>query len=80
MKKPKLGDWVVVNHKLVREKMGLHYSWKIVMLPKPLYVCVVGTRTIGNGFLTKNKMYVHREQKKAYLVAKDLRSTFYVYL
>ena len=84
--KLKLGDKVVARYKLVRENKGNQRGWKVQMLPKPIEVMIVGVRVLSNGYIDKHYYvpsvtieYTSRETKKAYLVAPNLKQTFYIF-
>lgn len=79
----KLGQKITVNHKLVRERQGRHFSWKIQMFPSPIEVTVVGVRVLNNGKMENDsgeRYYLPTTSKRAIMVAANLKSTFYVYL
>ena len=81
--KLKLGDKVVARYKLVRENKGNQRGWKVQMLPKPIEVMIVGVRVLSNGDMRYEEegfpVYTVRETKKAYLVAPNLKQTFYIF-
>lgn len=79
MREYKLGEEITVLHKLVREKQGNKYWWKIQMLPKVATGIVVGVRTLTNGEKNKFGIYVHQQHKRAVLVAINLKQTILIF-
>jgi hypothetical protein len=79
MRKYELGEEITVLHKLVREKQGNKYWWKIQMLPKVTDGIVVGIRTLTDGENNKFGIYEHREHKRAVLVAINLKQTILMF-
>lgn len=78
MKKLKLGEKIKVNHRLVRRKVDWHYNWTIEMFPKPKEVTVVGVRILWDGYLERDGQFIMTKSKRVFLVAENLKSTFYV--
>jgi hypothetical protein len=80
MKKYKLGEKIIVNHKLVRDKIDKYRNWTIVLLA-PKEVTVVGVRVLWDGKMDIGEdggYFVSTKSKRALLVAENLKSTFYV--
>lgn len=78
MKKYKLGQEIKVLHRLVRERQGRNYSWKVEMYPEPKKGIVVGIRVLNDGSMEgvdDERWYAPSVSKKAVLVALNLKQT-----
>ena len=77
MKKPKFGDRIKVDHKLVRKEkyIGTQYPvWKKYWQEKQIDPCeciFLGVRYLTNGRCFADHTYQYDEQIKAFLVCKN---------
>lgn len=77
----KLGQTIVVDHFLIRDKKGYLRNW-VKRMRTPKEVTVVGVRTLHNGRVEiedRVKFFVSMENFKALLVVENLKNKpFYV--